>query len=396
MSALSIKSRSKLLEAHHETIDALWTEWSALLTELTERQFKQDQLPQPSFFKPFREDTQSNLKRIQSLTQQLLGHFKTSRAQELKSSYFELKTKIEAERKEAIMLAEDRYEAPREGEAWFWETHQGDFEDLIHRKDEAIKALKEEQIELLRQCHEYLVSLGILLKEEQVEHLFKMTSGDVMLDLLVTFAHLNLLIEVVTDRMKSSQEDHQYLKRSEQYYGIYVALVTLSLDLHRQTRTRINSTHIPKISHLVRSVKQMTDDTRALIKDERRRARRSAAKDHKAMLTQLKKNLKVQETSLRGARAYRSHLREQEKQVKLTEDQIARRLRVAVNTYRTVRLSSSQLTLIEEGLRDLNNLRRIHLPAMVPLADERVRSLFDAIDNHMRGEAPLFKGLQVR
>lgn len=388
---LAQHSRSRLLDNNRANINELWSEWHQILRQLTKRQFNQDHLPEPSWLNVFSEDKSSNLKKIQSMTQQILGHLKNSKAQQLKTNYFDLKTQIEEEHEEALRLADDRYVAPEEGEHQFWEKHKGHYTELIQRKQEAIEALKKEQNQIIQDSHDFLLSIGIELSTAQVEHLFKMSSGDLMLDLFVTFAHLNLLGELVTDRMRASQNDLAYVKNSEQYYSIYVALVTLSLDIHKETHRQIIEEHIPKVNMLIQSLHKITKETHMILKDEKKKLRRQAIPLNKTLIDQLQKNLKVQKVALEGAKAYQVHLAAQANEIKRGSELIARRLRVAVNTYKTVRLSTNQLDLIEEGLRDLSNLRRIQLPAMIPLANERVQSQLDVIVKHMNGEQSIIQ-----
>ena len=49
-------------------------------------------------------------------------------------------------------------------------------------------------------------------------------------------------------------------------------------------------------------------------------------------------------------------------------------------------LSADQLQSIENGLRDLSNLRKLTLPKMVGLNDEKIQKNLDLIYQHIEGD----------
>ena len=51
----------------------------------------------------------------------------------------------------------------------------------------------------------------------------------------------------------------------------------------------------------------------------------------------------------------------QAEEIKRTARRIARRFRIAENTYKTVQIGTNQFDLMREGLRDLSNLQKIFL-----------------------------------
>ena len=172
---LAQKSRSRLLDENREGIEGLWRAWYAELERYANHKLKHEHLPEFSWFSPFRDNKTANLKRIRKLSERLLVEFKNPEIEALRTRYFELKSKINDERLAARKAAEDSYQAPEEGDTYFWQNNREDYIELKERKEKAVKAYRQEQQKLLSACHEKLLQLGIELTHQQVEQLFKMS-----------------------------------------------------------------------------------------------------------------------------------------------------------------------------------------------------------------------------
>lgn len=397
------EGRSRLLDRHRAGIAGLWSEWYEELEKLADHQLKQDQLPEFSWLSPMRENRASNLKKIQKLSRELLIEVKNPEVERLRTHYFELKSKINDDLLAARKAVEDSYQAPREDDAYFWQTHRGDYVELKKRKEAAVKAHQAEQQKVISECHDHLVQLGVELTPQQVEQLFRMSSGELMITLFSTFAQLNLLGEYVTERMREAQDNEDYAYLAKRYYAVYVAIVALTLDIHEHTREKLLTDHIPRLDQLGARLKKVLKSTYQLAKNEearvkklkrslRRReseAKRAELEEAESFLKQLRVNLKVQLRAREGIKAYRAHVVQQVEKIKLSSRKISRRLKIAFNTYQTVLIGTDQFDLMREGLRDLSNLQKIQVPAMVPLAGERITEHLDLISRHFDGDESL-------
>ena len=398
------KTRSRLLDKNRRGIEGMWYELYQVLENLTEHQSRQEDLPEFSWLSPMRETKQSNLKKIRSISERLLIEVNNPKVTALRQQYFELKSKINDDLQVARQAKEDSYLAPEEDEVYFWQNHKGDFRELERKKEAAVKAHRLEQQKILTQCHDELLNLGVELSDQQVEQLFKLSSGDLMLNLFVTFAQLNLLGEYVTERMQAAQEDESYAYLAKRYYAVYVAIISLSLDIYTHTREKLMGEHLARIDQLREKLKKVTLSTKKLIQNEQKTLkkakvalRRSAKKDlieadideAQRYIVQLESNLEVQNKALDGVSAYRKHILTQAEEIKRTARRIARRFRIAENTYKTVQIGTNQFDLMREGLRDLSNLQKIQVPAMVPLAGDRITNHLDMITKHFNGDETL-------
>jgi hypothetical protein len=404
--ALIEQSRSKLLNENRDGIEGMWHTLYETLEKLTEHHSKQEQLPHFSWLSPLREDKESNLDKLRSLSERLLIELGNPKITSLRNQYFELKSKINDDLIAAKKASEDSYLAPAKEEVYFWQSHRGDYEELKKKKESAVKAHQQEQQQLIVRCHDELVRLGIELTSKQVEQLFKLSSGDLMLTLFATFAQLNLLGDYVTERMQAAKTDESYAYLSKRYYAVYVAIISLSLDIHNFTRDKLLSDHLNRLDQLRDRLNKVIRSTQVLIKNEKvqlirfKRQLNTSSADKKAnirleieeakrYINQLKSNLTVQENATDGALAYRKHILKQSEEIKRTAKKIARRFKIAFNTYQTVLIGTNQFNLMKEGLRDLSNLQKIQVPAMVPLAGERITNHLEMITKHFNGEDTL-------
>ena len=105
-----------------------------------------------------------------------------------------------------------------------------------------------------------------------------------------------------------------------------------------------------------------------------------------SLTQQLKQNIRIQTELLSGARAYQEFLKIQAKQVLKSEEQLIRRFDVAFNTFETVKLSSTHLSLIEEGLKDLSNLQALQVRQLINLNEERMIGHLEFVRRHLAGE----------
>jgi exonuclease VII large subunit len=191
---------------------------------------------------------------------------------------------------------------------------------------------------------------------------------------------------------------------AKRYYAVYVAIISLSLDIYTHTREKLTGEHLSRVDQLREKLTKVTLSTKKLIQSEQKNLKnskrvlqRSSKKElieadideAKRYITQLKSNLEVQTKALEGVLAYRKHILTQAEEIKRTTQRIARRYRIAENTYKTVTIGTSQFELMREGLRDLSNLQKIQVPAMVPLAGDRITNHLEIITKHLNGDETL-------
>ena len=194
---------------------------------------------------------------------------------------------------------------------------------------------------------------------------------------------LYLLLELLTERMSTESTGELYAEESEHYYSVYLALLGLSLDIHRETRRRLIHEDLKELDELSAYLKQMTKDTQKAIVRE---SKRTDAQSTENIVLSYKENLKTQREILDDTKEYRTLITGQLQSVKGVEAELQRQWDLALNTYNTARASRSYYKLVNRGLRDLNNLRKLKLPTMIPLMSERLSSKLKRLEEY-RGQS---------
>jgi hypothetical protein len=256
----------------------------------------------------------------------------------------------------------------------------------LQKKEDAykkqIETLEKQKDQLKKDAFLFLTQKGIKLSEEQSNQLFKLSSGDLMLDLYIIFGKLNLLGELCLDWMQKSNQSG-YMENAQKYYATYVGIFYLLQELYAFTIERFNSEYIPKVNQTNASLQEVILNTKKLIDQQQKNAQSDV--NATKMIEQLSQNLKTQQDLLQAGQYYLNYIQGQISQLKDLEKSFQQQFLVILNTYQTVSLSAEQLQSMENGLRDLSNLRKLSLPKIVGLNDEKIQKNLELIYQHIDG-----------
>jgi hypothetical protein len=187
--------------------------------------------------------------------------------------------------------------------------------------------------------------------------------------------------------MTPDSTGERYAEESERYYSVYVALIGLSIDLHRETRRRLQQEDLAELDQMGDNLQRMVKHTQEAIIRESKRTD-TASTDN--IVKSYKENLKVQREIIRDSKEYRALIVDQLKSIEGVERELTRQWDLALNTYNTARVSRNYYGLVNRGLRDLNNLRKLKLPSMIPLMSDRLSSKLKRLDEY-RGQSIEFR-----
>jgi hypothetical protein len=378
------EENESLLKLNQKESAQLWQSFYADIAELAKERMKYDQLPNASVLHPFRADKESHIKKLHQISHALMMKIKTSDSKDFKDEYTvtnqeisELKQQI-AELQEKQMLAPD----PTGKITDYLKQTKADLQKKQETYKKQIDELEKQKDQLKKDAFLFLTQKGIKLSEEQTNQLFKLSSGDLMLDLYMIFGKLNLLGELCLDWMQKSNQAG-YLENAQKYYATYVGIFYLLQELYTLTIERFNSEYIPKVNQTNASLTEIILNTKKLIDQQKKVA--SSDIGAEKMIEQLSQNLKTQEELLQAGQYYLHYIQGQISQLKELENNFKQQFLVVLNTYQTVSLSAEQLQSMENGLRDLSNLRKLTLPKMVGLNDEKIQKNLDLIYQHIDG-----------
>jgi len=353
-----------------------WDEVRYDLSEIIERLHKNKDLPDASLWHPMRNDKASNQDRINKLMTEALSHLKIAKLSEYRQTHADLDAQI-AENQELIGEHMDKMVAAPEKTGrvsglWTWsrEAHEKRIEEL----ESNIGDCKARQQDIIKDMKQEMTRMGIDVSLQQISDLLLAVSGDTFFDLSACFHNVKQLTDMVAELIK---ENDAYVENSRKYYGMYVSLVSLLCHAHERAQEDIKTTYLPDIKDIVDEAVKTRKRTQDLVK------RNSGDRN---TLARLQQNLQAQDTVIKAGRSYTQHLKGQLVKLAKAESQLKQHQEIALNTYETVSLASSMLSVVKKSIEDLTTIQSMELPDMLPLETDRLRSEFQIISKQLRKE----------
>ena len=353
-----------------------WDEVRYDLMEIIERLHKHKDLPDASIWHPMRNDKASNQGRLNKLMNEALSHLKIAKLSEYRHTYAGQGAQIAGNQRLIGEHMDKMVAAPektgRVSGLWTWsrEEHEKRIEEL----ESEIVECKARQQDMIGDMKQEMARMGIDISHQQIADLLLAVSGDTFFDLSACFHNVKQLTNMVAELIR---ENEQYAENSRKYYGIYVSLVSLLCHAHERSRADIKTTYLPEIKLIMDEAVKTRQRTQDLVE------RNSGDRNR---LARLQQNLEAQDTVIKAGRSYTQHLEGQLVKLAQAETQLKRHQEIALNTYETVSLASSMLSVVKKSIEDLNTIQSMELPDMLPLETDRIRSEFQIISKRLRGQ----------
>jgi len=298
---------------------------------------------------------------------------------ELRKNYRQLERAIILEQDRISNLKESRLLAP-EGESSFarfiptqtmkqWTaTTTGDFDSLIEAGQKNIIQYQSDMRAIEAQLSESLSKIGIELNPEQVEFWLSSVIGDDVLSMSIVFSNIKDMTNLLADLTKESGENINYAKR---YYGMLVMLHQLVINMQDKFIMKVDDEILPKLEDLSKEAEANIQEARKLIKSGGSR-------------TSLEYNISANEITKQTIELYRKSVTDHRDKVSRALVISKNEIRVAVNTYKTVRLSSDVMALIREGLDTFETLMNLQIPAANVFQNNAIREEFRKLSEKMK------------
>ena len=98
----------------------------------------------------------------------------------------------------------------------------------------------------------------------------------------------------------------------------------------------------------------------------------------------LESSLRTQQVTADTLVLYREHLTNVRERIEKGLEAVRLRHAVAKNAYDTIHISSVLASEMQTALKDLNTLRDMHLPDLVPIADAVIQQKFNEITSALQ------------
>jgi len=341
----------------------MWEEVLPTLEETLALEERHDSLPRSAWFG---EDQASNRAAIDKLLDQAVAVLSTSDVQQYRERIRLLRGEIAKARADIDEYRRRRVSAPTD--SLIKKTVAG-YDEAIAAREEDIRRYEKDVSEIKRRLAEELRAIGLMLSDEQVELLLSTVVGDNLIDLGIVFDNVKAITQQLERLVDESGED---LKSARRYYGMYVILLESLHQMHVQVEQAIAGRYIPQIDAIADRARELSGETRALMR---------TSPEKRALLSA---NLEAQELTARAAGVYRDYLNEQGRQVTAARVALEKDIAAAWNTYETVRVSGELVGLVQASRSLLDGLLERQVPTLRPFENLQMRQEFEKLTDRLR------------
>ncbi len=300
----------------------------------------------------FGEDQESNQASIDELLDQAIGVLELSEIAETRRELREARARIKelagqrARDREARLSSRPKGDISKLRQPFVDSTE--DIDARIEAATHEIDGLEQRMVLLEQEFINALREIGVDVDRNTAQSLLGTVSGDDFVEMCIAFDNIRIVTVQLQDLTEQAGESLDVARR---YYGSYVVLVRIMDRIQKQFVERIESEQLPKLAGF------------------EERAQRNIAQAKKNLLAGgdpqvAEQNIRSNELTLEATDFYRRFLQEQAASVRAQNEALQPRLRDALNTYDTVRLSSQVAELIREGQRNFSALLELDVPEL--------------------------------
>lgn len=290
----------------------------------------------------------------------------------MREDFRELESRIASEKNRIAELRERRMFAPDEDVSTisrFTPTDtlrsmtastRGDYDQLIEARQANVEAYEAELEGLKQAMSETLASIGLEMPPDQLELWLSSAIGDDVVSMGVVFRS----IRTVTLRLEElTRESGENLEVASRYYGMVVMLHRLVVSMQQGFIEKVDEEILPQLHAYRDEADDIIAESRELIRSGGNRGG-------------LESNIAANELTKRAIDLYLRIVTSQRDKVAEALEISEREQQVAINTYRTVRLSSNVADLIRDGLGTFEALSDLQVPETAEFQNDEIRQEF--------------------
>ena len=364
----------QLRKKEEDRIGRLFEKIVPTLDEARKLVDRHDQLPKRRFLllRPFGDDQESNAAETTQLLDEAIEMLDSSPLRDL---WKELHSTRKAIRRGHHKLAEyrqRRVSAPREKDTGLFDrafiSTKEDYDKMIAAEEGEIKAsekvidgLKDGIVKLLKELH-------LDIDRDGLESLLSSVSGDDFVSMIALFDNIRQLTGQLQDLTEQSGEALDIAKR---YYGMHVVLVKIMDRMQIRFITEIDQEHIPRLQGYTKEAEGNIRQALELIRKE--------GGDESI----LRSNIESNELTMRAAKLYTEYLLQNADLIRAENKQIKKNLSTALNTYKTVKLSSDVSRLMKTGRQNFEALMKLQIPPLREFRNEMLRKEYQRMTTEL-------------
>ena len=246
---------------------------------------------------------------------------------------------------------------------------RGDYDRLIEAREANIEAYEEELEGLKHGMSDSLAAIGLEMPPDQLELWLSSAIGDDVVSMGVVFRS----IRTITQRLEElTRESGENLAVASRYYGMVVMLHRLVVSMQEGFVEKVDEEILPHLQAYRDEADEIIEESRELIRSGGNRVG-------------LESNIAANELTKRAIDLYLRIVTSQREKVAEALEISKREHQVAINTYRTVRLSSNVADLIRDGLGTFEALSDLQVPETAEFQNEEIRKEFRLLTERLDG-----------
>jgi hypothetical protein len=241
----------------------------------------------------------------------------------------------------------------------------------VEKSLKEIERLKSSGEKLRLSILEELKSLGMDLKDSELNALLVRVDSDDILQMMMIF---DISKKIISQLQKLMLEGGDDIKLSRRYYGMNLVLSEIALFVQERYISAINQKYIPKLKEIIAKIEDLQKETEILQKS----SKNSYEKDIYS------KNLQAQKLTLKTANLYIKNLEKQRKQVSIAKDRSLDNLNLTRNSYRTLQIGVNLLDLIKSTEESFQRVMDIQFPEIIPFENSNIEREYKKLTDELR------------
>ena len=364
----------QLRQKEEDRIGRLFEKIVPTLDEARKLVDRHDQLPKRRFLllRPFGDDQESNEAETTQLLDEAIEMLDSSPLRDLWKELHATRKLIRKGHHKLAEYRQRRVSAPREKETGLLDrafvSTKEDYDKMIAAEESEIKVseeivdgLKDGIVKLLKELH-------LDIDRDGLESLLSSVSGDDFVSMIALFDNIRQLTGQLQDLTEQSGEALDIAKR---YYGMHVVLVKIMDRMQHQFITEIDQEHIPRLQGYTKEAGGNIRQALELIRKE--------GGDESI----LRSNIESNELTMRAAKLYTEYLLQNADLIRAENKQIKKNLSTALNTYKTVKLSSDVSRLMKTGRQNFEALMKLQIPPLREFRNEMLRKEYQRMTTEL-------------
>lgn len=343
-----------------------------LMDALSDALAVHDEIPTLEKSKLIGRDQEAAEEDLDDLIEDAMALFESDTIFRMRTQYRELEERIKKERSKLSEYRSERVLALREDRSLrtqllpgdtlksFVAVTKADFDMLIEATENNIAGYEEEKNKTIENMSQALTAIGVDLTEEQLEVMMTSVVGDDIVSMSVVFNAIKDMAEQLAVLTQESGEDLEHAKK---YYGMVVVLHRIMAHMQASFIDKVDNSYLPKLKDYSKTALANIRESQALIKEGGNRKT-------------LENNIKHNEMTMQAIDLYSELLTRQRNKIAEAHKIMQRKMKVANNTYKTVTLSSSVVSMIREGVDTFDQLIALQMPDIREFQNSEIQEEF--------------------